>query len=454
MLFTSRSTTFATALATSWLALAAGTALLDSLRVRAEASPAQQQLVPPLADSLLREAGAMSDPDQIAAAFERAQAYRARGFPGANGTREVTPVSLGDVKGGLDDGELWLGWLCGSDRSLLFAVTRDQHRVFSISGVAALSEKIRSARKTLETSPHGGHDTKSATTAAEELARLVFGDALPLVSKARALILVPDGPVELVPFSALVVKGQPLVATRTTAVSLSVSFLNDSPDESGPSRPLLAVQGGAGEPRLSSSERELQWLAGTFQGVTVWSADRSVPDSAALAGYEALHFAGRVTYDDQDPWQSGVDAGRRHAPRAATDPPSPGADGLLRAERIAALRVNADLVVLTTCAHSSSVHGAGPLPTSFLAAGVRAVIVPLWPLDDRDVESIVRELYRSLDAGKSAAEALRAAQDHQRRTSGTQHPYHWAGFALWGDGTVKLDLKPNPIWKRGTPGKH
>jgi CHAT domain-containing protein len=138
----------------------------------------------------------------------------------------------------------------------------------------------------------------------------------------------------------------------------------------------------------------------------------------------------------------------------ATDPPPPGADGMLRAERITALRSSADLVVLTSCAKLPALDGPAALATSFLAAGARAVIVPLWPLDDRDVESLVRELYRSLDAGKPAAEALRAAQDHQRRTSGTQHPYYWAGFALWGDGAVKLGLKPNPIWKRGTPGKH
>jgi CHAT domain-containing protein len=238
-----------------------------------------------------------------------------------------------------------------------------------------------------------------------------------------------------------------LVATRPTAVSPSVSFEHEALDDSGPSRTMLAVQGGAG---LSASQREIEWLAATFQGVTVWRADRSVPDSATLAGYEALHFAGRVTYDDQDPFQTGVDAGRRHAAPPADYPP-PGADGIFHAKRIALMRLRADLVVLTSCAHASSTYGPAPFPTSFLAAGARAVIVPLWPLDDRDVESFVRELYRTLDTGQPIGEAFRQAQDHQRRTSGTQHPHYWAGWALWGDGSAKIDLKPNPIWKRGTP---
>src|SRR5262249_12087595 len=129
------------------------------------------------------------------------------------------------------------------------------------------------------------------------------------------------------------------------------------------------------------------------------------------------------------------------------------ADGMFHAKRIALMRLSADLVVLTRCAHASSTYGPAPFPTSFLAAGARAVIVPLWPMDDRDVESLVRELYRSLDAGKPVAEALRQAKDPRGRTGRTQHPDSGAGFGAWGDGGVKLDLKPNPIWKRGPPGK-
>src|SRR5262245_58533875 len=263
-------------------------------------SPAQQRLSLRVADSLLLEPGAVDDPEQVAAAFERGQGYRARGLAWMQPTTEAAAIPLADIQGGLDEGTLWLGWLSGTDRTLLFAITRDRGRVFSIPGIVELVEKTRSALKTLETRPQSARDTKSAKAVAEELARLVFGDALPLVSKARSLILVPDDPLDLVPFSALTVNGQPLVASRTTTVSLSVSLPNEAPVDSGPSRKLLAIQGGAGEPRLSSSEREIEWLVGTFQGVTLSRADRSVPDSATVAGYEALHFAGRVTYDDDD----------------------------------------------------------------------------------------------------------------------------------------------------------
>ena len=389
--------------------------------------------------------------------FEAGQRLRAQALleamRGSRSAHEATTIPVADLQGRLGAGELLLGWLCGTEQTLLFAFTQDARHVFTIAAPRTLAQKIQAVRRMLASPPHGDQAHPSARKASEELARLVLGDALPLVTKSRALILVPDGPLDLVPFSALVVKGQPLVAARPTTIALGMTLESATPaaDDTAPARKLLAIQGGSG---LSMSEREVEWLAGTFQGVTVSRADRSVPDSAALASYQTLHFAGRVTYDEQNPWASGVDAGRRHAyPGGAAADPPPSADGMLRAEQIAGLELGADLVVLSSCAKTSSGEGAGALATSFLAAGAHAVIVPLWPLDDRATESLVRELYRTLDAGKPVAEALRAAQDHQRRTSGTQHPYYWAGFALWGDGAARLELKPNPIWKRGTPSK-
>jgi hypothetical protein len=414
---------------------------------RAHASKAEQRLVTAAFDSLLREPGAMDDPDRIAAAFEVGQQSRLRGVVTMGPSSEVTTIPLDDLQRRLDKGELLVDWLCGAERTLVFTISRDERHVFSIAGPAALAEKIRPARQALESRANPGQSAKSAKTAGEDLARLLFGDALPLVAKARTLILAPDGPLGLVPMTALVVNGQPLVATRTTTLSLALSFTTEAPDAAEPGRAMLAVQGGAAEPQ---AERAIEWLAGTFQGVTLARADRSVPDSAALVGYEALHFAGRVTYDDEDPWKSGVDAGRRHA-HSGDDPPRPGDDGLLRAEHVAGLRLGARVVVLANCAHSAANIGPETLAASFLAAGARAVIVPLWPMDDRDVESLMRELYRTLDTGQPIGDAFRQAQDHQRRTSGTQHPHYWAGWSLWGDGSAKIDLKPNPIWKRGTP---
>src|SRR5262252_8513082 len=190
MAFASRSTVAGAALAIASFALVAAAASADSLDVARDSSPAQQHAMGFLADSLLRAPGAMNDPEQIDAAFERAQAYRAYRPAWIREPADVAPIPLVDVQGGLDPGELWLGWVSGTDRTILFAITHDQRRAFSIAGVTVLSEKIRSARKTLGARPQGGKDTKSAQTAAEELARLVFGDALPLVAKARSLVFV------------------------------------------------------------------------------------------------------------------------------------------------------------------------------------------------------------------------------------------------------------------------
>jgi hypothetical protein len=418
---------------------------------------------------LLRYPEAALEPDRIAAAYEIGQGFRARTLlesADGSGFLPAPPPSISaeDVQGQLDDGDLLLEWVCGPGPTRLFAFTHDRRWVFSIADSRTLAARIQAARGAVESAPGGGGDTKSARFASEELASLLFGDALGLVAKARALILVPEGPLRLVPFSALFVRGQPLVAARPVSVVPSMALLAEprSWESTAPNQKLLAVQGSGSGGRLAAAEREVEWLAATFKGVTLSGSDRPAPDSAALGRYEALHFAGRVKLDELHPWRSGVDAGRSRRAGAVAGTPisepasdAAGSDGTLRAENISRLQLSARVVVLSSRGATTgppSGQGLTGLATAFLAAGGHAVVAPLWPLDDHATESLMREFYRTLAAGKTTAEALRAAQDHQRRTHGTVHPYYWAGFVVLGDGATTLKLPANPIWKRGGPG--
>lgn len=54
------------------------------------------------------------------------------------------------------------------------------------------------------------------------------------------------------------------------------------------------------------------------------------------------------------------------------------------------------------------------LTRALLAAGARAAVVSLWPVDDESACLLMGELYRQLRAGRPAAEALRAAQAYLR----------------------------------------
>jgi CHAT domain-containing protein len=59
------------------------------------------------------------------------------------------------------------------------------------------------------------------------------------------------------------------------------------------------------------------------------------------------------------------------------------------------------------------------------------VLASLWAVDDEATASLMVDFYRGLQAGRSPAAALRAAQLGR---AGRDHPYHWAGFVMSGRG--------------------
>ncbi len=363
----------------------------------------------------------------------------------------------------LGKGDVLLEWAVESGQSYLFAFTRDQRRVFTLADPAKLWSRIQSARDLLAAPPRSEIDVAAARAVAQELARIVFGPALPMVEHARSIILVPDGPLHLVPFSALATASGPLGESHTMAIAPSVAVLGAARLRSSappPGRGLLAVASGGGEGRLVGAEREVAWLVSAFEGVERPGAPAGEPTrfASSLSPYDALHFAGHTTLDDRFPWRSGIDVGALASAEPEDEPPGAAtrAGGqpreLLRAETIAATPLAARLVVLSSCETAAGriVEGEGVsgLSTAFLAAGARSVVASLWPVNDQVTEVLMREFYRALASGKPAAAALQKAQERVRQARETRHPYYWAGFVLLGDGATTLPLTPTRFWHR------
>jgi hypothetical protein len=92
------------------------------------------------------------------------------------------------------------------------------------------------------------------------------------------------------------------------------------------------------------------------------------------------------------------------------------------------------------------------LTSAFLSAGVPVTVATLWPVDDRVTADLMKEFYKSLDAGLPAAAALRAAQLEIRSRRQTCHPFYWAGFVVVGDGGLGVRLEKSrahpmtPLW--------
>src|SRR5262249_1682226 len=111
-------------------------------------------------------------------------------------------------------------------------------------------------------------------------------------------------------------------------------------------------------------------------------------------------------------------------------------DGFLELEEITALRLNADLVVLSACRTGRGrLHrgeGVTGLARAFLYAGRRGVACTVGAVAGRPTAERMGDVYgRRGQPGVAAAEALRQAQLGRLRAG--QPPLYWAPFILIGE---------------------
>ncbi len=166
----------------------------------------------------------------------------------------------------------------------------------------------------------------------------------------------------------------------------------------------------------------------------------------ALAEFRVVHFASH-----------GLVAGGRSAleqaltePAILLTPPPKGTtgraleedDGLLKASDVAALKLNADWVVLSACntAAGSGTHAeplAG-LARAFFHAGARALLVSHWEVDSDAAVNLVTRAFAEMvrDPKTTRGRALQVAMTELAGSADPRvsHPAHWAPFVVVGDG--------------------
>ncbi len=118
-------------------------------------------------------------------------------------------------------------------------------------------------------------------------------------------------------------------------------------------------------------------------------------------------------------------------------------DGILTSEEVAALNLEGvEWAVLSACDTGLGTLSAGEgvfgLRRAFQMAGVRTVIMSLWPVEDRATRHWMEALYRArlvdhLDTADSMREASLALIRARRAKGQTTHPFFWAAFVAAGD---------------------
>jgi CHAT domain-containing protein len=124
--------------------------------------------------------------------------------------------------------------------------------------------------------------------------------------------------------------------------------------------------------------------------------------------------------------------------------PGGGEDGFVTSGDLAALKLDADLVVLSGCGTALGVivggEGIRGLTAPLLEAGARAVVGTLWPIGDASAADFVASFYRALGRGQTTADALRSAQ--LERIAEPAGPRSWAGFEIVGNGMLTPGAGP------------
>ena len=279
--------------------------------------------------------------------------------------------------------------------------------------------------------------------------------------RMKRLIIVPDGDLVMLPFTALPenacshTTGAPLVAEHEIALTPSLSvFLTskaskenrrykgevavvadpvfDQDDERILSKPQFGKKD-APLPRLLNTGFEakaIQDAIGADQVHLALGFDASLNTvlGSVMQDYRIWHLATHGLYDERTPEFSGL----VFSLFAQDGRPI---YGFLKAQDIAHMRIHAELVVLSACdsgaGEKMSGEGVMGLSYSFLRAGAKDVISTLWSVDDRMSKELMAIFYQELmHNGNDAAGALRKSQLTVMHRHKSSSPYYWAGFDL------------------------
>ena len=118
-------------------------------------------------------------------------------------------------------------------------------------------------------------------------------------------------------------------------------------------------------------------------------------------------------------------------------------DGFLETAEIVQMKLNADLVVLSSCnsgiGRIDEAEGVIGMTKAFFEAGTKSIVVSLWEVNDKYTSAFMTLFYDHLSKGLSKTEALRKAKlDFIDQYS--SNPYYWSAFILAGN-TDGINLK-------------
>ncbi|XP_078382338.1 uncharacterized protein LOC144665030 [Oculina patagonica] len=262
--------------------------------------------------------------------------------------------------------------------------------------------------------------------------------------RGNELVIVPDGPLFLVPFAALQdAESRYLCEFFRIRVIPSLTCLkmimDAPPDHHCKSGALIVgdpwvqeVVDLLGKPKLvqlPGARKEAEMIGEIVNSLPLTGSDATKEEVLSKLNSVALiHLAahGRIATGEI-----------ALAPNTSRKSPNPSEeDFLLTMSDVLSVGLRARLVVLSCC-HSGrgeiKDEGVVGIARAFLGAGARFVLVSLWALEDEATLEFMRVFYENLVKGKKASEALNCATNYMRESKEFGEIRQWAPFVLIGD---------------------
>ena len=245
------------------------------------------------------------------------------------------------------------------------------------------------------------------------------------------LVVVPDGPFCLAPYSALCESIRIRSVPSLTALKLIVV----SPKDYHSKRGALLV----GDPcmeevpmklsQLLYAKKEVEMIGKLLKATPL--IGRNATKGAVLKRITTVALVHIAAHGCQD---TGEIALAPNPERTSQIPKEE--DWILKMSDVQAVGVRAKLVVLSSC-HSGrgevKAEGVVGMARAFLCAGARSVLVSLWAIDDEATLLFMRSFYQHLAGGKSTSVAFHQAMKSLRESQQFSAVKYWAPFVLIGD---------------------
>lgn len=368
------------------------------------------------------------------------------------------PVDLSQLQNDLRPSEVLIEYVLDGSQSYALAVTHQTVHRYTLPPKDVLEQEATKYRSEIL-------QQREDLALAQQLFNGLLGEIQELKDK-QTLIVVPDGKLHPLPFSALANGGHYVLTSHLVTVAPSgtvfhilrrranqmvrddlpyvgvAAWTTNSPSTStllgsirravsGPERKELVA--------LPESRREVETIASDLpRPETILLGSRATETNfkrLPLSHYNVVHLALHGYVDPVFPDRSAL----VFAPeQGLTD------DSLLQVREIRKLHFNANLVTLSACNTSVGQigeEGAANIVNAFIEAGSQSVVSTLWELEDHATTHLMTVFYEHLGHHEEKAEALRQAQ-LETLNSGSP-PYYWAAFVLNGEPAGSLFRVPD-----------